>query len=531
MTNRRLVLLHIHGLGPASVDYLEKLRKRVRSEVALRLRARGLEKLAGESCFVISTPRWDDIFNEPKDAWLKTAFPNEWQFTRGIRSLWSHSPLRRLAITSLLGFMLLSCGVALFLWQPDVARDSGFESLDRLIKAAKPLAWVVSALVAAFCAVFARSFLPNPLRRLLEIPPGGRGSVHLELFIDLLIATMAGVATYNLFARGEFPWGEPLVQWATGAVVSMLILVALVLGRDDALNKWVLRLVRWGDAFSLMRGFEAQSVSDLWIYSNEKHKERIFERILDTLKLDLRQAGVDGGSDELDGMTVILSGHSLGSVIAADLLRYFVDFKVAQSGPDGTRHTALHNTADFRRARRAFLSLLAQDSRFTRMRVVGMFTYGSPIALFLFRNLNKLVSTCSGLLDCSVLFRALCPPEFSGAPPAKDNEEAPTAETGCPGWRWLNFWHYNDFVAHRLEALLNPGGTPQFRQGKFVEDKGMNYASAGPISAHSGYFNQRVVWRHLGEHAAGWLECMARDCPEVIQPPVAPKPGLQDNEI
>ena len=117
---------------------------------------------------------------------------------------------------------------------------------------------------------------------------------------------------------------------------------------------------------------------------------------------------------------------------------------------------------------------------------VGMITLGSPIALFLFRK--------PSILDRRDLWEEACPPPFQA-----------TGLHGRLRWRWQNFWHPSDLVAHRLEPFFDQGYPPSGGRLKFVEDVKTWARARDPVSAHGTYWTNPAVLRRISEHLADVL--------------------------
>ncbi len=85
----------------------------------------------------------------------------------------------------------------------------------------------------------------------------------------------------------------------------------------------------------------------------------------------------------------------------------------------------------------------------------------------------------------------------------------PSGFVGTLRWRWQNFWHPSDLIAHRLEPLFNDGypqqPSPAHPRLKFVEDVKSWAWARGPISAHSTYWTNPRVLRRISEHVADVL--------------------------
>jgi hypothetical protein len=349
------------------------------------------------------------------------------------------------------------------------------------------------------------SFMPIKLYKLFGLERDNRRLITYETIYDIICFLLGGTITYlyNSGLKIMTNWiarPNEYVQCISGAIVLCVILILLYYFRSFPPITFLFRLLRWGDLFSKLRVFESQAASDIWIYSNEDHKFRIFRRILDELEQAVREAGIDGG-DETAELTLILSGHSMGSIIVSDLLSYINEYYTDEN-PSST------DTKE---------EVFALLGRLPRLRVVGMFTYGSPMALFLFRDPELFVRRCDGHIDPTQSWQRYCPPEFQAQfDPNLQPELSQPLHNELPSWCWKNFWHNADFVAHRLEALLNPGrprGRTRIPEHKrFVMDVPQFYACSDPIEAHGGYFGQESVISAIAKHVASWLEFLSKEC-------------------
>jgi hypothetical protein len=244
----------------------------------------------------------------------------------------------------------------------------------------------------------------------------------------------------------------------------------------------------WGDAWNLSRGFEADNLSDVILYQSEKPRQKIVQTVLDELKPYLDNGPAETRQGGL--LPIVLAGHSLGTLVVYDMLLG----AVAEAGAGGSVRRELkvleRNTERSQSQNDRLRFLTDVLNLLTRLRVVGMATFGSPIALFLFRKPE--------LLKRRDLWREACPPEFE--------------ETGISGkfrWEWTNFWHTADFVAHRLEPLFNRdfplNSVKDSPTRLFVEDVRVRRPVRDPISAHSEYWEDPAVIERI---AAQLAECL-----------------------
>jgi hypothetical protein len=211
---------------------------------------------------------------------------------------------------------------------------------------------------------------------------------------------------------------------------------------------------------------------------------------------------------------VMLCGHSLGSVINFDIVLGVTGLRgsVAEEGDPASSvrrehekanallmidtNPKLRQTVNLNLAPKEISRLEARAAFYTvaeelyqRIEPVGMITMGSPIAFFLFRKPKLFAGSPAAHRD---LWKALWP-----------QKEAGQDRRNGVKWRWQNFWHPADFVAHRLTPLYSQGfldadGKPR----SFVTDVKVSQAVQGPIHAHSSYWGNPTVHRLIGEQLA-----------------------------
>lgn len=291
-------------------------------------------------------------------------------------------------------------------------------------------------------------------------------------------------------------WRFPL-GWLIGAVLG--VLVALLM-----MWKVILPRFRWGDAWTLGRPFESHNISDVVLYESDGPRQQIYEQIWDQLEpfRDQRYPLVQG--DTTPYVPVILAGHSLGSVAVYDLLMGIsarshgkhsavvreleaLDVELTARDRPMSAHQRLLEPEERKRkdARREFLRRAADTQAW--LCPVGLVTFGSPIALFLFRKPDLLTTKAGSLWE------EACPRMFSASGAIETLTQAEVH------WRWQNFWHHADFIAHRLQPLFAagfPGG------GQFVEDTLITPPVEGPIDAHSSYWTNQTVLDGIGRQLA-----------------------------
>lgn len=268
----------------------------------------------------------------------------------------------------------------------------------------------------------------------------------------------------------------------------------------------ILPLFPWGHLLAFGRPFEAFYISDIIVYGSKQPRQQIDDVVLTTLERHVprKYDVIPGDSDRLP---VIFIGHSLGAVVVYDLLlgtsarmnrakttavqRELCAIKrqlrdsagTAAEGAGSGPQEALH-------ARQAFLE--RADRIENTLFPVGMVTMGSPIALFLFRK--------PSIVDRTDLWKEACPKPFG--------------ESGCVGglrWRWQNFWHSSDLVAHRVEPLFNDGYPvhPSPDGGaRFVEDVKTAAPTRDPLSAHQTYWTDPAVLARISQHLVDVLTAL-----------------------
>lgn len=288
------------------------------------------------------------------------------------------------------------------------------------------------------------------------------------------------LVAWGLLRSGHPFWSAPLPA-AVAGFAAMLAWVWL----------WESYLFPWGDLWSLGRPFEANSLSDIILYESDPPRQEIVEKVLEALGPYV-PGPAKVTADPQTRLSVVLAGHSLGSVIVYDML-----LAIAAKGRGITTAIevelnalgALEKTRPLspeQTARKAFLTRAFDVIH--ALRPLGVVTLGSPIALFLFRK----PEAAAGRSD----WKYACPPEFRDL-----------GETQGLRWRWRNFWHPSDMVAHRLGPLFNEGFPPGDRDPgrKFVEDVKIQPPVRDPVSAHASYWGHRTVIDRVGAHLA---ECV-----------------------
>jgi len=321
------------------------------------------------------------------------------------------------------------------------------------------------------------------LQRLFKQPTDFMAKIRRALRVLWAIVQPFLVFTlvaWGLLRSGHPFWSAPVPAAAAG-FASMVIWVWL----------WESYLFPWGDLWSLGRPFEANSLSDIILYESDAPRQEIMEKVLDALGPyvpDPAKVAVDPQTR----LSVVLAGHSLGSVVIYDMLLAIaakgLGITTAIEEELGTLG-ALEKTSRLspkQTARKVFLKRAFEVIH--ALRPLGVVTLGSPIAVFLFRK-PEAAAGQSG-------WKWICPPEF------RDH-----GETRGLQWRWRNFWHHCDMVAHRLEPVFNEGFPPGDHDSakRFVEDVRIQPPVRDPVSAHASYWDHRAVIGRVGAHLA---ECV-----------------------
>jgi len=289
--------------------------------------------------------------------------------------------------------------------------------------------------------------------------------------------------------------------WLVGTVAGLAVAIL-------AAWSWIMPLFPWGHLLMFGRTFEANTASDVILYGSDEPRRQIRDVVLAKIQPYLSSKyALAGGAREC--LPVVLIGHSLGSVVVYDLLlgisarmgaRKVTAAQRELSAVTQQLRGATGGSAAGRAAvggaepeadprahldeRHAFLQ--RADDIETTVCPVGMITLGSPIALFLFRK--------PSILARRDLWKDACPPPFQA-----------TGLQGRLRWRWQNFWHPSDLVAHRLEPLFDQGYPPSGGRLKFVEDVKTWAPARDPVSAHATYWTNPAVLRRISEHLADVL--------------------------
>jgi hypothetical protein len=338
-------------------------------------------------------------------------------------------------------------------------------------------------------------------------PSQARRGVRLERILWMLfVAVVVPVIIVALGTAGGMASVRPAaLGWLIGLGIGLA--AALLAG-------WFVILpgFPWGHLWTFLRGFEADTASDVIMYGSDDPRRQILEVVLDKLGPHLPEKyALAPGMGEC--VPVLFIGHSLGTVVVYDLLLGIsarmrgratavqrqlatVDHQLQDlsSSPPAPRASLADDGDDvaIRRValeqRRVFLQRAMQIE--DEVCPLGMVTMGSPIALFVFRK--------PSLLDHTNLWEEACPVPFQT-----------DGFLGALRWRWQNFWHPSDPVAHRLEPLFNagypPGPSPARPHVKFVEDVKSWAWAREPLSAHSTYWTNPAVLKRISEHVADVL--------------------------
>lgn len=322
-----------------------------------------------------------------------------------------------------------------------------------------------------------------------------------RLILYLVAGSIVYVATGKIVSH--LP-GVPWNRWVLSALAGLVVML---------LEEWLWGAYRfpWGSLWMVGRGFEAFTLSDIILYGSPDPQRRIDDTVLrqieDSLKGPTRPRAIGGDAtrSSANRIPVLLAGHSQGSVIVYDLLKDAAQnlARAGTSAPEREleRLTGEYNSAQATLATRQDPMLSQRVERLQatitylqrrvnliqRIYPIGMITFGSPVAVFLFRD-PSVARRQDG-------WQTACPPDFSQ-----------TGEYQGLRWRWQNFWHASDFVAHRLEPFFNAGFPPPGpRSSKFVDDIKTRRPALHPVEAHSSYWSDHQVVRTTGFHVA---ECV-----------------------
>jgi hypothetical protein len=290
-----------------------------------------------------------------------------------------------------------------------------------------------------------------------------------------------------------------LLGWLLGTV--LLFILAAAVGR------LVFKRLPWGQVWYFARKFEAGGLSDIVMYLSPGPRRAMQQRLLAALEPELERVQAAGANS----LPVVLAGHSLGSVLVYDLL-----CASSAAGRGGRRQERagtplgqleaelgelkLRQRALYKQQAKAGLpaepaaELAGLEQRGQQLKrlieliyalkPVGLCTFGAPISFFMFRDPPG--------IDPARAFACCCPPMFKQ-----------TGKQGKVRWRWLNFWHSSDPVAHRLAPLVQAVGWPPGRM--FVEDVRLRYPAPQPVAAHLLYWRQAALVEQFAAQLAEWI--------------------------
>jgi hypothetical protein len=353
-------------------------------------------------------------------------------------------------------------------------------------------------------ALFSKSLTPGLMnQRVYRV----LGFAFLLLMIVLFPAFLLGLLNRTLPNLHDWRWVTgAFATWVLTAVASALLLGAL------ASIKYF-RRVPWGDIFSFGRSFEAISISDIFLYGSDRPKERIQRKTVEALEPHLLWMQESSPGEKLQ---VILVGHSLGSVVTYDMLRHASDAERNESSSFRRELASLESLdqnslkAELGEEYDSHAAALDERAKFLRrmlrmvqgIEILGMHTFGSPIALFMFRKPELLTAES---LKGRTNWKGLLPLAF---------QQEGTHVTYALRWVWKNYWHPADFVAHRVEELFL--GSEQQAEGAgsppgwtMVEDVSVNAPVAHPIAAHSCYWSHSKVIAGIADHVAQCLKAVS----------------------
>lgn len=272
----------------------------------------------------------------------------------------------------------------------------------------------------------------------------------------------------------------------------------------------------WGRTYALLRGIEATKISDVFLYQGREGRRQIFRKVLAELRPFIAGAqapppppSAPGSPADDPRVKVILAGHSLGSVVVYDMLlacRAYAAQVAGESWPKPALRRAIESLAESdpdaapdgeREPEPEHVHhLIDLEEMLKSIAPVGMITFGSPISLFLFRKPGILTDPRNVNYKPRDLWRYICPSEYRQ-----------TGDWGGVSWRWQNFWHTADVVAHRMEPLFNAGFPLAARspERRFVQDIRLRCCVGDPIDAHSKYWENEATIRLIGRQVAATL--------------------------
>ncbi len=448
VTNHPLVVLLVHGVGRADIPAMEQFEQRIMAATKRRL-PRDQQHLADRLLFC--TPNWGAQFDDQRSEWLRGLFPESAPGAQR-RQKWPRiRNILRLAGWTI-GVMLLVTILHSLIF--GVHLGVGWEL---------PIAVAVALLLLAGALWIVPWHIPGWVIRMVGV------LLVIALVYGFLLAMQLGFA------------------WEILAVVAAAILIFC-----DAL--W---FFPWGDVYGLGRTFEVYNVADVVFYGSDQPRELIWEKVEASLSSCLNQRYKIKKDDDERYLPVIFIGHSLGSVIVYDLLLGIAArIKDPQKPAVRRELTRMKQSAtivpDEERAR--FMRRMDLFKRIANLqdvvRPLGMITMGSPISLFLFRK-----PALTGRRD---LWREALPgifgPEGIFTTPIEHEVR----------WRWQNFWHPADFVAHRIGVFFNK----EYSRDAFVVDTRISPPVRSAIHAHGCYQTHPRVMSQIAEQLAQVLTAL-----------------------
>jgi len=234
---------------------------------------------------------------------------------------------------------------------------------------------------------------------------------------------------------------------------------------SDTLIEALGKAAPWSDISTLGREFQAHTLSDIVMYLVEEPRVKIISQLVNSSLRALSEAQVGGDTV----LYTLFCGHSLGSVIAYDLLRAIVKWNTPPSAAGGAAATAAERSTTEFNAEKLGGGWDGARSLLDRLQPLGLITFGCPLPFFLFRK--------PSLIGQPDIWQQLCPAGYAGYFAGGSSPQPP--------WRWQNLWHPADFVAHRCEPYFNRGLKPE---RKFVEDIQLPGRYIHGVEAHSSYW-------------------------------------------
>lgn len=280
-----------------------------------------------------------------------------------------------------------------------------------------------------------------------NLPPLSRIIFRIAFKVLVLVMVVRALISGGFYVVDyicEIVTGRCLDQCLNGSLLWVIESVLFTVLGALAVYLFAYRFIPWGYLFSLLRGFEAKTLSDVPVYLGRKGEVEIVCKVCSTLlSLHPRPCSffdylVDPDNYEFpppsQRLNLVLAGHSQGSVIAFDMLYGSTQYMLWKAGDYRSEDTPVLRRrinqvqhfigADRLRSRMLedrrdcdlILRLLTRSSFHELMEEldlsweegqllyyrlleflnqsfnpVGMVTFGSPIPLFIFRDRKSVV--------------------------------------------------------------------------------------------------------------------------------------------